>query len=78
LRHVEAECLGSLEVHGHLIFCRKLYREIARLLAAQDAIHMGGSATRGVYSIGSVGEQAAVSGKDESRTDRRDVVPGRR
>jgi hypothetical protein len=30
----KAERLGGLEVHGHLEFCRKLHREIARLLAA--------------------------------------------
>ena len=33
-------------VHDHLKFCRKLHREIARLLAAQDAIDIGGGATK--------------------------------
>src|SRR5262249_45875152 len=33
---------GSLAVHDHLEFCRELHREIARLLAAQYAIHVGG------------------------------------
>jgi hypothetical protein len=32
--HRKAERLGGLEVHGHLEFCRKLHREIARLGAA--------------------------------------------
>jgi hypothetical protein len=58
------QALGGLQVQGHLKFCRKLHREIARLLAAQNAIHISGGATRDVYRVDSVGEQAAVSGKD--------------
>src|SRR5215831_1757194 len=38
-------------VHDHLEFCRKLHREIARLRAAQDAIHIGGGATKVVYPV---------------------------
>src|SRR6516162_8771251 len=72
------ERLGRLEVHGHLELGRELHREIARLLAAQDAIHIGGGATPGVYLVGSVGEQAAVYGKGRCVIDRRHVVPGRR
>jgi hypothetical protein len=56
---------GDLAVHNHLEFCRKLHREIARLRAAQDAIDIGGGATKGVYQVGSVGEtrrRAAPSG----------------
>jgi hypothetical protein len=34
LRHRKTERLGGLEVYGHLKFCRKLHREIARLRAA--------------------------------------------
>ena len=34
LRHSKAERLGSLEVHGHLEFCRKLHRQLRRLCAA--------------------------------------------
>src|SRR5215831_8632762 len=58
----KAERLGGLEVHDHLEFCWKLHREIARLLAAQDAIDIGGTATIGVYQVSSVGKQAAFSG----------------
>ena len=49
LRHRKAERLGGLEVHGHLVFRRKLHREIARLLAAQNAIDINGGATKDVY-----------------------------
>ena len=38
----KAERLGGLEIYDHLEFCRKLHREIARLLAAQNAIDIGG------------------------------------
>jgi hypothetical protein len=41
----KAKRLGGLEVHGHLELGRELHREIARLLAAQDAIDISGGAT---------------------------------
>ena len=63
VRHRKAESLSGLEVHGHLELGRKLHREIARLLAAQYAIYIRGGATTGVYGVGSVGQQTAVSGK---------------
>ena len=47
--------------------CRKLHRKVARLLAAQNAIHIGGGATKCVYLVGSVGEQTAVSDKGRLR-----------
>jgi hypothetical protein len=56
----------------------KLHREIARLLAEQDAIHIGGGATKVVYRLGSVGEQTAVFDKVKCVIDRRYVVSGRR
>jgi hypothetical protein len=46
LRHRKAERLGGLEVDDHLELGRKLYWEIARVCAAQDAIDIGGSATK--------------------------------
>ena len=71
----KAERLGGLEVQDHLELGRKLHREIARL---QDAIDIGGGATPGVYRVGSVSEQTAVSGKVRCDIDRRYVVSGRR
>jgi hypothetical protein len=53
--------LCGLEVYNHLELGRKLHREIARLRAAQDAIDICGGATKCVYRVDSVGEQAAVS-----------------
>ena len=46
----EAERLGGLEVHGHLELGRKLHREVARFLAAQDAIDIGGGANSSLDS----------------------------
>src|SRR5262249_27836234 len=74
----KAERLRGLEVDDHLKFCRKLHRKIARLGAAQDAIDIGGAATKGVYLVDSVGEQTPVSGKYRLRTDQRYVVSDRR
>ena len=39
----EAKRLGGLEVQDHLVFHRKLHREIARLVAAQNVIDIGGA-----------------------------------
>jgi hypothetical protein len=50
---------------------------IARLLAAQNAIDIGGGTTIAVYRVGSVGEQTALSGKVRIRIDGRYVVSGR-
>ena len=50
--------------------------EIARLLAAQNAIDISRGATKGVYQVESVVEQTAVSGKNKYVIDRRYVVSG--
>src|SRR5262249_26887042 len=66
--------LGGLEVDDHLELGRKLHWEIARLLAAQNAIDIGGGMDERIYLVGSVGEQAAVAGIVGERVDRRYVV----
>src|SRR5262249_28719707 len=73
----KAKRRGGLAVHDHPEFCRKLHREIARLLAPQNAIDISGGATPVVYLVGSVGEQSALSGKVRSPKDRRYAVSGR-
>ena len=42
----KTERRGGLAVYDHLVFHRKLHREIARLLAAQNAIDIGGGTTK--------------------------------
>src|SRR5262249_22047235 len=56
----------------------KLHRQIARLLAVQDAIDIGGGATKKVHRVGRVGEQAAFSDIVRCPIDRRYAVSGRR
>src|SRR6516165_3842007 len=73
----ETERVRGLAVQDHLKFCRKLHREITRLVAAQNAIHIRGGATPRVYLVDSVGEQAAVSDKLRSHIYRGYVVTGR-
>src|SRR5215470_13888685 len=74
----KAERRGGLTVHDHLELGRKLHREIARLRAAQDAIDISRGTTKDLYQVGSVGDQAAVSGKARLVIDRRYVISGRR
>src|SRR5215469_1527745 len=76
VRDCQPKRLGGLEVQDQLVFRRQLHREIARLLAAQDAIDISGGATKDVYLVDSVGEQAAVSGKVREPIDGRYVVSG--
>jgi hypothetical protein len=49
LRYRQAERLGGLEVDDHLKFCRQLNGQLRRFRSAQDAIHISGGATKGVY-----------------------------
>src|SRR6516165_3943818 len=76
--YLKAQRRGGPAVHDHLELGRELHREIARLLAEQNAIHIGGGTTKEVYRVGSVGEQSAVSRIVRLRIDRRYVVSGRR
>jgi hypothetical protein len=45
---------------------------------SQNAIHIGGGATKEVHRLGSVGDQTALSGIDRLVIDRWYVVSGRR
>src|SRR6516165_9535481 len=73
-----AERLGGLQVDDQFVFSRCLYRDIARLKTAQNAIDVSDGATPSVYRVGSVREQAAVSDKVKFRIDRRCLVSRRR
>jgi hypothetical protein len=76
LRHRQTERLGGLAVHGHLEFDRQLNRQVGRLCATEDAIHIGSRAAKDVRRIVAIGERAAVSGKARYRTYRRYLVSG--
>ena len=47
----KAERRGGLAVYDHLELGRELHQEITRLRAAQNAIHIGGGATKEVYPV---------------------------
>ena len=76
-RHVEAECLGGLEVDHQLVLGRRLHRQVGRLLALEDAVDVAGRAPVLVDLISPIGDQAA--GRDEGAivVDRGQPVPGR-
>jgi hypothetical protein len=62
-RYVEAERPDGLEVDHQFVLCRRLHRQVGRLLAPEDAIHVVGSSSVLVDCIGAVTDEAtAVSG----------------
>src|SRR5262245_28032697 len=54
-RDFEAERLGGFEIDHKLVLGRCLYRQVARLLAFEDAIHIGRRAPVAVNQVGPVG-----------------------
>ena len=46
-RHVEAERLGGLEIDDQLVLGRRLYRQVGRLLALEDAVDVAVSNSGG-------------------------------
>ena len=53
-RYGKTKRRGGLAVHDHLVFHRKLHRELRRLRAVQNAIDITRCATPDVYLVGSV------------------------
>src|SRR5262245_56701618 len=54
--HGDAEHLRGLEVDDQLILCRRLHRQVARLLALEDAIDVSGGAPMLVDPITTIGD----------------------
>src|SRR5262245_46112527 len=77
LRHFEAERLGGLEVEHQLVLGRRLYRQVARLLALEDAIYIPRRAPELVDEIGPIGDHAAGGGEAAFKIDRGQFVTGR-
>jgi hypothetical protein len=40
-RNCEAQCLGGFKVDYQLVLCRRLHRQVGRLLALKDAVDVG-------------------------------------
>src|SRR5579863_9191618 len=65
----EAELLGGSQVDHQLECCWLLDRQIARLLAAQNAVDVTGRLPVCVDEVGSIGHQAAEVGVETPRID---------
>src|SRR5262249_6958341 len=71
------ERLGGLEVEHQLVLGRRLYRQVARLLALEDAIYIPSPAPELVDEIGPIGDQAAGGGQAAVKIERGEFVTGR-
>ena len=60
-RNFEAERFRRLEVDHKLVFGRRLYRQLGRLLALENAIDVSSRLPVLVSSIRSIGDEAASS-----------------
>src|ERR1700730_4400467 len=76
MRDSKGERFGGLGVQDHLKFGRQLNRQVGRLGATENAIHIGRRAAKDVHLVGSVGKQTAVFDKERILINRRYVVSG--
>src|SRR5262245_5790104 len=76
-RNFEPERFSGLEVDHQLVFGRRLYRQIGRLLALQDAVDVAGGAPVLIDVIMPIGDKAAGVDEDTIVVDRRQLVAGR-
>ena len=76
-RDFKAERLGRLQVDHQLVLRRCLHRQIARLLALEDAIDVSSRPPVLVDEIWPIGDQAAGSNEVAFVVDRGQFVPGR-
>src|SRR5260370_10749876 len=63
-RHCDAERLRGLEVDGEFVLGRRLYREVRRLLALENAIDIRSRTPNDVGSVGSP-HASALTGRTE-------------
>ena len=60
IRDFQAERLGGLQVDHQFELCRRLDRQVGRLLAAQNAVDIGRRAAERIDIVRPVGQQAAA------------------
>ena len=72
--HGEAEHPGGLVVDRQLVLGRRLHRQVARLLALEDAVDVAGRLPVLVALIRSIGDQAAGGDEEPFEIDRRLVL----
>src|SRR4029077_18367846 len=73
--HRHTQCLRGLEIDHQLVLGRRLYRQIARLLASEDAVDVTGCVPKLVVEIWPVRGQSAGCSEEAKRIDRRQFVP---
>src|SRR5947207_15974831 len=76
-RNVQSEHPRGLEIDDQLIFRRRLDRQLARLLAAQNAIHVAGRPAPLLDLVGPVRHQPALGCEIAIWVDRRQAMPRR-
>src|SRR6516225_9992832 len=68
-RHIDAESLCGLEVDHQFVLGWRLYGEIGRLLAFEDAIDVSRGAAVLVDKINAIGDQCATGNKNSIGSD---------
>jgi hypothetical protein len=63
VRHVEAQCLGSVEIDYRLVFCRGFHRQVGRLLALEDASHVNAGLSKPIVDVRTITSQSSSKGK---------------
>jgi hypothetical protein len=74
-RHCDTQWLRGLEIDHHLVLGWRLHRQIARLLAFEDAVELTGCVPKLVIEIWPIRDQSAGGGKEVLKVDRGQFVP---
>src|SRR5215472_13188999 len=70
-RNVDAECSGGFQIDDQLVLGRRLNRQIAWLLALEDAIDIGCCLPVRLKHLNPIGHQAAARDEVAERIDRK-------
>ena len=76
-RHGEAERLRGFEINRHLVFGRRLHRQVSRLFSFEDAVNVGCRKPILIYNIWPIADQATADDKTPQRVDGRQPQTGR-
>src|SRR5262245_22991882 len=76
-RYLKSERLRSFQIDDQLVFRRGLHRQVSRVFALEDTIHIVGGLLEPLDQIRPVGNQATGSGEGAIPIERRQLVSGR-